>query len=63
MTDQTIKTRPEREEELRRLLNSPRGNDRLYPIFVKALGLKWGEMAPVGLPMIQTILAKEYPNG
>jgi hypothetical protein len=63
MAGQPKKTRAEREAELRRLLNTPDGRVRVYELLYKLLGLPPGAMPPVGLPVIQTILDKEYPKG
>ena len=63
MANQPKKTRAEREKELRRLLNTPGGREQVYELLYKVLGLPPDAMPPVGLPVFQTILDKEYPDG
>ena len=52
----------QRRQELQNLLSLPDGIMRVYFIMCAQLGLPFPAMPPAGLPMIQTILASEYPG-
>lgn len=62
MSDQPKMSRQERQEELRRLLNSPDGERKVETIFREAMGIPLGFQGPIGAKRIETILSKEYPN-
>lgn len=56
------KIKAQREDELRRLMQTPQGQEIVEYYFAKYTGMLEGQLAPVGLPLIQTIVNHEYPN-
>lgn len=57
------KSRAEREAELQALSATEHGSEVIEYYFLKYTGGLRGEMPPIGAPMIQTILDREYPRG
>ena len=53
-----MKTRQERQEELKQLAGRPNGSDKLYLILTR--GFIPFEKLPIGALMIETILDHEY---
>ena len=56
------KSRAEREKELQQLAKAPGGRLKIIGLYRDVLKLQLGETIPAGLPMIQVILEKEYPD-
>ena len=57
------KTRDERDAELRQMLQTQNGREVIEWYFAKYTGLLQGKVPPPGLPLVETILKAEYPNG
>ncbi len=55
-------SKEQRRQELQHILSLPNGMMLLYQILLARLGLPFYVMLPPGLPLIQTILAHEYPG-
>jgi hypothetical protein len=56
------KTRAERGRELQALMRTSEGKDIISSCFLKHTGMPEGQLPPVSLLMIQTILDHEYPS-
>jgi hypothetical protein len=63
MTNETKKTRTEREAELQRKWTAPRGRAEVIELFLQATGSPAGTIPNSAKQVFKAILDKEYPAG